>query len=66
MSEATEFKFTPTDKAPEPELGTERIPVDRYVDPKYMRLEDERIWSRTWLLAGPSSGAIPATSPARK
>ena len=52
MSEATEFKFTPTDKAPEPELGTERIPVDRYVDPKYMRLEDERIWSRTWLLAG--------------
>ena len=52
MSEAPDFKFTPADKAPDPDLGTDRIPVDRYVDPKYLRLEDERIWSKTWLLAG--------------
>ena len=46
------FNFTPTTKAPDPDLGSARIPVDRYVDARYMRLEDERIWSKTWLLAG--------------
>ena len=49
------FEYTPTDKAPVPELGTNRIPVDRYTDPKYIRLEDEKIWSKTWLLAGVES-----------
>ncbi len=44
--------YTPTDKAPVPDLGTARIPVDRYTDPAYMALEDEKIWSKTWLLAG--------------
>ena len=38
-----------------PKLGTNRIPVDRYTDPKYIRLEDEKIWSKTWLLAGVES-----------
>ncbi len=51
MSNA-EFKFTPADKAPDPDLGSERIPVDRYTDPAFMALEDERLWSKTWLLAG--------------
>ena len=52
MSSKREFQFTPMDKAPDPELGAERIPVDRYTDPAFLKLEDERIWSKTWLLAG--------------
>ncbi len=54
MNELADFVFTPMAKAPEPELGHERIPVDRYTDPAFMKLEDERIWSKTWLLAGAS------------
>jgi phenylpropionate dioxygenase-like ring-hydroxylating dioxygenase large terminal subunit len=52
MSEPSDFTFTPTTKAPEPELGFERIPVDRYTDPAFLKLEDDCIWSKTWLLAG--------------
>ena len=52
MSQPAEFAFTPQDKAPDPDLGLERIPVDRYTDPAFLPLEDERIWSKTWLLAG--------------
>ena len=52
MNELADFVFTPMAKAPEPELGLERIPVDRYTDPAFLKLEDERIWSKTWLLAG--------------
>ena len=54
MSEHANSQFTPTTKAPEPELGSDRIPVDRYTDPAFLKLEDERIWSKTWLLAGAS------------
>jgi hypothetical protein len=39
MSKAPEFKFTPTDKAPDPDFETKRIPVDRYTDPAFMKLE---------------------------
>ncbi|TDI62772.1 MAG: aromatic ring-hydroxylating dioxygenase subunit alpha, partial [Alphaproteobacteria bacterium] len=52
MNELPKFTFTPMDKAPDPDLGTARIPVDRYTDPKFMALEDQHIWSKTWLLAG--------------
>lgn len=52
MNEMPKFKFTPADKAPDPDLGTDRIPVDRYVDPAFMELEDKKIWSKTWLLVG--------------
>ena len=52
MSEPADFVFTPTTKAPDPDLGLERIPVDRYTDPAFLKLEDDRIWSKTWLLAG--------------
>lgn len=52
MNEPADFVFTPMAKAPEPELGFERIPVDRYTDPAFLKLEDARIWSKTWLLAG--------------
>mgnify|MGYP005648699573 CR=1 FL=1 len=52
MNELADFVFTPMAKAPEPELGFERIPVDRYTDPAFLKLEDDHIWSKTWLLAG--------------
>ena len=48
----SKFTFTPMDKAPDPDLGTDRIPIDRYTDPAFMKLEDDHIWSKTWLLAG--------------
>lgn len=53
MSTQSDFSFTPADKAPDPDLGTAKIPVDRYIDPAFLKLEDDRIWSKTWLLAGP-------------
>lgn len=53
MSKPALIPLTPADKAPDPDLGTERIPVDRYTDPKYLQIEDDAIWSKTWLLAGP-------------
>ena len=43
MSEPSDFVFTPTIKAPKPELRFERILVDRYTDPASLKLEDERI-----------------------
>lgn len=46
---------TPTGKLPEPELGTELIPKDRYLTPEFMALEWERMWTRVWNLAGPVS-----------
>jgi phenylpropionate dioxygenase-like ring-hydroxylating dioxygenase large terminal subunit len=46
---------TPTRKLPEPDLGTELIPRDRYLSPDFMRLEWERMWTRAWNLAGPMS-----------
>jgi len=52
MNKPADFVFTPTTKAPEPELGFEPIPVDRYTDPVFLKLEDDCIWSKTWLLAG--------------
>ena len=52
MNKPADFVFTPTAEAPEPELGFERIPVDRYTDPVFLKLEDDCIWSKTWLLAG--------------
>jgi len=46
---------TPLEKFPEPVHGTGGISKDRYLDPDFARLEDERMWCRSWLYAGPSS-----------
>jgi phenylpropionate dioxygenase-like ring-hydroxylating dioxygenase large terminal subunit len=46
---------TPLHKFPEPELGTAIIPKERYTSPEFAALEWERMWTRTWLLAGPVS-----------
>ena len=55
MSEPSDFVFTPTIKAPKPELRFERILVDRYIDPASLKLEDDCIGSNTVLLAGATS-----------
>jgi phenylpropionate dioxygenase-like ring-hydroxylating dioxygenase large terminal subunit len=52
MKPEDELTYTPMEKETDPELGTARIPVDRYTSPAILKLEDERIWSKTWLLAG--------------
>ena len=46
---------TPLAKAPEPELGTDPIPKERYLSADFMRRERERLWPRVWLLAGPEA-----------
>ena len=43
---------TPLERAPEVELGTNLIPKQRYTSDAFAKLERERMWSRTWLLAG--------------
>ena len=46
---------TPTEKAPEPLLGTELIPKERYTSEEYMKLEWERMWTKVWNMAGRES-----------
>ncbi|MFO0687934.1 MAG: aromatic ring-hydroxylating dioxygenase subunit alpha [Myxococcota bacterium] len=46
---------TPLHKFPEPELGHAPIPKERYTSPAFARLEWDRMWTRSWLLAGPVS-----------
>ncbi len=46
---------TPTEKAPEPILGTELIPKERYTSKEYMELEWERMWTKVWNMAGRES-----------
>ncbi|MFK7916353.1 MAG: aromatic ring-hydroxylating dioxygenase subunit alpha [Pseudomonadales bacterium] len=60
MTSAKEFAFTPADKAPDPELGSDRIPVDRYTNPQIMLAEDTKLWAKTWLLAGAASDVAQA------
>ncbi|SVD49861.1 uncharacterized protein METZ01_LOCUS402715, partial [marine metagenome] len=35
---------TPMEKAPEPVLGTELIPAERYTSEEYRKLEWDRMW----------------------
>lgn len=44
---------TPLAKQSEPDLGTDLIPKERYVSREWLEREFERMWPRTWLLAGP-------------
>ena len=43
---------TPMEKAPEPVLGTELIPKERYISKEYMELEWDRMWTKVWNWAG--------------
>lgn len=46
---------TPLEKFPEPALGHATIPKDRYTSREFARLEWDRMWTKTWLMAGPLS-----------
>ena len=46
---------TPLQKFPEPQLGNALIPKERYTSREFAQLEWDRMWTRTWLYAGPLS-----------
>ena len=43
---------TPTEKAPEPDLGSKLINKERYTSPEFMKLEWDRMWTKVWNCAG--------------
>ena len=43
---------TPMEKAPEPQLGTQLIPKERYTSVEFHELEWERMWTKVWNVAG--------------
>lgn len=45
---------TPVAKMPDPELGYDLIPAERYTSRDFMKLEWEHVWTKVWLLAGRS------------
>lgn len=51
-AEATRLPPTPMERAPAPDLGTQLIPKQRYISRRYAELEQERLRSRVWRLAG--------------
>ena len=40
---------TPCEKAPDPHLGYDFIPKERYTSKEFMDLEWERMWTKVWL-----------------
>jgi phenylpropionate dioxygenase-like ring-hydroxylating dioxygenase large terminal subunit len=46
---------TPMAKAPDPDLGHEPIPKERYTSAEFAALEWQRMWRQVWLLAGRES-----------
>lgn len=44
--------FTPVEKQPEPDLGTDPIPSARYTSPEFMQKEWDTIWSKVWQMGG--------------
>ena len=43
---------TPAHKYPDPDLGTDLIPKERYTSAEFMKLEWERMWTKTWMIGG--------------
>src|SRR5580765_7475265 len=43
---------TPVRKYADPDLGTEIIPKERYTSAAFMKLEWERMWTKTWMIGG--------------
>src|SRR5262245_45976520 len=43
---------TPMERAPWPRLGSALVPKERYTSTEFARLEWERMWTKSWLLAG--------------
>jgi phenylpropionate dioxygenase-like ring-hydroxylating dioxygenase large terminal subunit len=55
VMDAVRKVMTPKEKAPEPDLGSELIPKERYTSVEYMQLEWERMWTKVWNMAGRES-----------
>ena len=55
MTSTVTGNITPTEKAPEPYLGTELIPAERYTSEEFHKLEWERMWTKVWNIAGRES-----------
>ncbi len=41
---------TPAEKANDPDMGTERIPNERYTGKQFMQMEWDRMWTKAWLV----------------
>ena len=41
---------TPPQKEPDPDLGYDIIPKERYTSPEFMQLEWDRMWTKVWLM----------------
>ena len=41
---------TPAQKEPDPDLGYDFIPKERYTSPEFMRQEWDRLWTKVWLM----------------
>lgn len=46
---------TPVEKAPDPDLGSDLIPKERYTSDAFRQLEWDRLWTKVWLLGCPES-----------
>ena len=60
ITRVKESVHTPAEKAPEPNMGNEIIPKERYISKEFMQLEWDRMWSKTWLV-GCREQEIPET-----
>ncbi|MFN3233323.1 MAG: aromatic ring-hydroxylating oxygenase subunit alpha [Alphaproteobacteria bacterium] len=50
ITRVKESVMTPAEKSPEPELGSELIPKERYTSKEFMQLEWDRMWTKSWLI----------------
>jgi len=44
---------TPAHKEPDPDLGGDFIPPERYTSAEFMRQEWDRVWTKVWLMGAP-------------
>ena len=53
VTQNQEMPMTPLERVDEPDMGTGLIDQTRYIDPEFAKLEWERMWTKTWNIAGP-------------
>ena len=53
VTQNQEMPMTPLERVDEPDMGTGLIDQTRYTDPEFAKLEWERMWTKTWNIAGP-------------
>ena len=53
VTQNQEMPMTPLERVDEPDMGTGLIDPTRYTDPEFAKLEWERMWTKTWNIAGP-------------